>query len=644
MPRSQKIFTSLVISPHTFYRAINLISASMLFIGLNTSCSLNTQPTSKDETALTPLTPVKTKPNVLWIITDDQRADSIAAFNQNQRGESSSPLGYVESPNIDNFAKEGVMFTHAYNNSPACAPSRASMIMGLYPHHSGRYGFEKTHDQHDLMTKPIPVELRDQGYQTALFGKLGFRIYQYKDNKVTWESLGFYDTVVDMKNDLSHNNLTDFVKFEHYDKNWKNIGKTERFIFPNNRAVNLPVNKDFDRHTSDIDHELHILRAYTRDQETLILGGVSSQPAGDTLDGHILKSFKRFLQNQNTDYKTSFNKTYNGPNTTKPLMVNLGFHFPHTPVLPPKEYRDRFKNKAYTVPTFSKDELTKLPKQLVRLYKKMKTDSLTPKEKQQAIADYYAFCAYGDHLVGQAIKEFKQYSAKNNQEYIIVLTVGDHGWQLGEQGIEAKFSPWNTSNQGVLIVADSQAKRFPKGKIVNDFVEYVDIAPTILSAVGINTEETAAHLSGYDLAKIIRKQAPQREYVLGEFNHVVGPHAFMRSQDFAFSMRTRKQNTKPGNGFQPGENIEWARHASNEDVEMALYDLRCDKDERNNVAYDKRYKDITRYFRKKLSDIILGDGRVEVDWSKPNSYFVSRFAEGADDKRLNGLEVKLSCM
>lgn len=40
----------------------------------------------------------KQKPNILWIITDDQRADALACFNEAASGKKSSPLGYVESP------------------------------------------------------------------------------------------------------------------------------------------------------------------------------------------------------------------------------------------------------------------------------------------------------------------------------------------------------------------------------------------------------------------------------------------------------------------------------------------------------------------------------------------------------------------
>ncbi|WP_017444855.1 sulfatase-like hydrolase/transferase [Gayadomonas joobiniege] len=612
------------------------IAASLFMLACSQSTSNNYSESNANQT-LPELNEVKQKPNILWIITDDQRADSIAAFNLSQTGSKNSPLGYVESPNIDALAAEGTMFTHAYNQSPGCAPSRSSMITGLYPHKSGRYGFERTHDQTDLFTPPVPVELRKQGYQTALFGKSGVRIYEYK-NGTTWNDLGFYDQWVDFKKDLAHNNLTDWVKIEHYDKNWKNLGKSERFVFPNGRVEEYRVDRDFNPANKPLEQELEILRAHTRASNTLIIGGQSPQPAGETLDGHIVKSFKNFLNNPDRPYRTQFNKTYQGVKTNQPLMTSLNFHFPHTPVLPPKSFRDRFKNKGYQVPEFSKAEVEKLPPQLQRLYKVMKIDGLSAAEKQQAIADYYAFCAYGDHLIGEAVNAFKEYSRQNNQEYIIMMTVGDHGWQLGEQGIEAKFGPYNTSNQGIIIAVDSQQKRFPAGKVVNDFVEYVDLAPSILAAAGMDVAKEAPHLSGFDLAKVIRSKQYHRDYVLAEVNFVMGPRAYLRSETFAFSMRTRPTNGQPGKSFAPGDRVKWALNASDKAVEMALFDLRCDPAERNNLAYHPAYQEVASTLRDKLARIVLGDGRVEVDWEKPNSYHISNFAKGAHDRKLTALK------
>ena len=62
------------------------------------------------------------KLNVLFIISDDLNCD-IGAYGNKQ----------IFTPNIDRLAQRGVLFGNAHNQYPWCAPSRASMMTGLYP-------------------------------------------------------------------------------------------------------------------------------------------------------------------------------------------------------------------------------------------------------------------------------------------------------------------------------------------------------------------------------------------------------------------------------------------------------------------------------------------------------------------------------
>lgn len=575
------------------------------------------------------------RPNILWILTDDQRADSVAAVNQVLRGTNESALGYVESPNLDALAKEGVLFTHAYNQSPGCSPSRYSMATGQYPHKSGRYGFEYSHKDNELARATIPEILRENGYQTMLAGKAGLRIRHYNAKETGRGAPLIYDYEVE-RYALSKAGITDWGKKDVWD--WsigKVVSSSEIFYFPDGstRAFEFLKDGKLTNETNPIDKELGIVRAYTRRAKNLILAGESPQPAGETLDGHILKSFQRYLSKADDAYVSVLGDNIKGPDSTKPVMVSLSFALPHTPVLPPKSYQDRFEKINYKIPKFSKDEVEKLPKQLQNLYNTMKIDGLTEEEKLKTIQDYYAFTAYGDALIGEAIEDFKAYSKSTNRPYIILMTVGDHGWHLGEQGIAAKFAPWNMSGHGSIIAVDSSGKYFPRNTVHTEFVEYVDIAPTLYSAAGVDVNKIE-HLDGFDLAEVIRKPELKRDYVLGEMNQIIGDRAYFRSKRYAFSMRVRPKDGKPGETHAPGENIMWAVNASPEKVEMSLYDMSCDPNERNNVAYDPAYKDIAKALREKAQNIFLGDGRVEIDWKKANEFHVSNFAAGAHDRKL----------
>ena len=120
--------------------------------------------------------PDKPKPNVLWILTDDQRYDSIRAFNRMLHGREHSELGYVESPRTDRLAAMGTTFINAYCQAMGCAPSRASMHYGRYPFRSGIYEFEYHNINAEHCKPTLPERMAKLGYQTLHIGKLGVRV------------------------------------------------------------------------------------------------------------------------------------------------------------------------------------------------------------------------------------------------------------------------------------------------------------------------------------------------------------------------------------------------------------------------------------------------------------------------------------
>ena len=324
----------------------------------------------------------------------------------------------------------------------------------------------------------------------------------------------------------------------------------------------------------DVEREFDILRAYTRINTGLILGGVNPQPSDKTIDARIVEEFERYLANAGGAYKTLGGKKVTGADSEKPVFVNLGFHLPHTPVLPPKKFRDQFKNRKYHLPEFDSDDLASFPTQLQQIYNECKTDLMKPEEKLQAVQDYYAFTAFGDHLIGQAVEAFKEYSEQQSRGYLIVFTIGDHGWHLGEQGIMAKFGPWKQSLNGAAIVVSSDKTRYPAGKVVDRLVEYVDFSPTMLTAAGINLhQEKFDHLDGYDLGRIANDKDFRRDYIVGEMNLVCGHRAFLRTKEFAFSMRSRNRRTVSKAPYL-NDDITWALTADPMLVDFALYDLR----------------------------------------------------------------------
>lgn len=582
------------------------------------------------------------RPNILWIVTDDQRADSVCAFNRATHGRDPSPLGPVESPCIDSLAGEGVLFSQAITNSPVCAPSRAAMHTGRYPFRSGHYAFELTHQAPDFVKPVVSEVMRGQGYQTASFGKSDHYIYKWGPGQ-GFNDAGLFDFLVHFKHNLQDNGFGDLFTAAQYDRvngAIRKVGATEHVLYPDGKQKLYFLQRESHELTDEdvasrkqVTREFDLLRAYTRGNKNLIIGGENPKPAGETVDAYIVREFTNFLANADSRYATLWGEEVAGADTSRPQFLHLGFHLPHTPVLPPKSFRDRFREHRYRVPEFDEAELDSMPAQLRKVFKSGNMVDLTDDEKQQAIQDYYAFCAYGDSLVGEAVDAFKSYCEANDQEYLILLVVGDHGWHLGEQGIVAKFMPHRQSTWNAAILVSSDKDYVPAGDVYDDLVEFVDFAPTFMKAAGIDTaSEEYGYLDGYPLLDLLGDSLPKRDYALGEVNVIAGPRAYLHTDRFRFSMRTRPFSTVP-DANQIGRDLRWALRVPAEEVEMALYDLETDPLERDNLAYRSEYLELAAHFRDKLGRIVLGDRRIECDWAQENRYALGDFARGADDKR-----------
>ncbi|WP_326975016.1 sulfatase-like hydrolase/transferase [Caproicibacter sp. BJN0012] len=103
------------------------------------------------------------KPNVLFITTDQQRYDTIAALGNRE----------IYTPHLNWLADEGISFTNCYSACPLCMPARATIMTGLQAQHHGLTG----NDSNVLPMKgraTLPGILTANGYQTRAEGKMHF--------------------------------------------------------------------------------------------------------------------------------------------------------------------------------------------------------------------------------------------------------------------------------------------------------------------------------------------------------------------------------------------------------------------------------------------------------------------------------------
>lgn len=105
------------------------------------------------------------KPNILFVLTDQQRVDTLRAYG----GE------VCQTPNIDRLSEESVIFDNAYTSCPVCTPARASLQTGLFPHNHGMMNnatepgcqFDELPESPKLLSR----QLEKQNYQAGYTGK-----------------------------------------------------------------------------------------------------------------------------------------------------------------------------------------------------------------------------------------------------------------------------------------------------------------------------------------------------------------------------------------------------------------------------------------------------------------------------------------
>lgn len=107
------------------------------------------------------------RPNLIWIMADDLGYGDLGCYGQK----------IIQTPHLDQMAREGLRFTHFYAGATVCAPSRSVLMTGQHHGHTrvrGNAGQANPKAQ-ALLAEDVTVAkvLQQAGYRTALFGKWG---------------------------------------------------------------------------------------------------------------------------------------------------------------------------------------------------------------------------------------------------------------------------------------------------------------------------------------------------------------------------------------------------------------------------------------------------------------------------------------
>lgn len=118
----------------------------------------------------------KELPNILWLVSEDN-SPLLGCYGDE----------FATTPNLDKLATEGFLYTHAYANAPVCAPTRNTIITGVYANSGGNQHMRSYYSKSELV-KTYPEYLREIGYYCTNNAKTDYNTNSIKPNEIWDES------------------------------------------------------------------------------------------------------------------------------------------------------------------------------------------------------------------------------------------------------------------------------------------------------------------------------------------------------------------------------------------------------------------------------------------------------------------------
>jgi len=397
---------------------------------------------------------VSEKPDVLLIMVDDLN-DWVGALGGHPQ---------AKTPNIDELAARGMLFSNAHAAAPICSPSRTAMLTGLRPSTSGVY--DNRADWRELgifSDKPtLPKYFKNQGYQTLGAGKI-FHAHTYTPE-------GFEGS----------NDITAWEEF---------YPSLTRQLPDELSPVERPVNKNPVAETLD-------WAGLSADEIEMGDSKIAAWITSQLLEGSV-----------------------------KPRFIAAGIYRPHLPWYTPVQYFDMYPLKGVELPQTIEDDLDDVPEIATRPFLEM-TDKPPMAEHhwvsesgkwQEGVQAYLASISFADAQVGRIVAALDD---SGRAENTIIVLLSDHGFHLGEKARWRKDTLWEEATRIPLIVVAPGITT--PGTLSNQPVSLMDIYPTLTALAGL---DTPGHVEGNNLLPLLKdSNSPWEHTVLttaGFRNHSV---------------------------------------------------------------------------------------------------------------------------
>ncbi len=387
-----------------------------------------------------------TRPNLLFIMTDQQRFDAMSCSGNT----------IVKTPNMDRIAREGVMFKNAYAANPVCVPSRASFLTGLSP------VTVRVEGNNHYMSENVPdvptfdSVLAENGYAAEYYGKW-HTPYQFAAS---------YDNKVKVVG-----NIKGAPSIIRAYQEWlvsKGVTRKEpddgQLFSGRNQRPYTPIELDWHHHEAHSGQEDKMkLRAKQVSQY-----GRIDLPADVSYAAYTAEETIAAIDRLND----------------RPFTLTCSFDPPHPPMIVQEPYYSMYDPETIPVPVSINDPMDDSPYK----EKSLQEDQLHYKDPEQIRhmrSIYYGMVREVDDWMGRILDKLDEHGIADNT---LVIFTSDHGEMLGDHGMHSKMIFYEGSVHIPLLM------RFPgrikAGTVVEQPVSAMDVFPTILDYLDMPPQQT----------------------------------------------------------------------------------------------------------------------------------------------------------
>ncbi len=427
-----------------------------------------------------------TKPNILWICTDQQRFDTLGCMGN----------PFVHTPNLDALAAEGAGFENAFCNSPVCMPSRASFLTGKYPSNCG-LAWNGQRLPESEAPNLLPRVLHDHGdYYTGLSGKLHIR--QYRNSELSRAT----------------------------DERRMNDGYVEFYWSPCANPNQWSGNDYF-----------HWLR--DKGEEFTV------EPHDD--NRWVETMMTPATHHSSYCAQKAINFIESCKDKPFPWHFAVNMYDPHSPFDPPREMLHPYLERLQDIPlpAYKEGELDSKPTIHQQHHRESNTGAygiyrcpeMSEYDHRLVRAAYWAMIDLIDIQVGRMVDALKRTGQYDNT---MIIFTSDHGELLGDHGIYLKgFMFYDASVHVPLLI--SWPGRIPAGQRHDALVELVDLYPTIMQAIDQQPHGGIQGRSLFDLIDGSASTGDFRSDVYSEGHNDKVSAAMLRTRDHKI-VRDHKSN------------------------------------------------------------------------------------------------------